>query len=81
MRNSNREQVVVAGIGDGQERLTAPHRRHLDLEPLPDGRSDDLAAGKVKDVLRDGLPDGMTGGCARLEQPMRRALAYSRELR
>ena len=65
-------QVVVAGVGDGEERQTAPTRRHhLDLEPLPDGRDDDLAAGQVKRVLRDGLADGVTGWCARLEQPVR----------
>ena len=65
-------QVVVAGVGDGEERQTAPLRRHhLDLEPLPDGRDHDLAAGQVKRILRDGLPDGVTGWCARLEQPMR----------
>ncbi len=64
--------VVVAGVGDGEERLTAPDRRHhLDFEPLPDRRGDDLAAGQVKHVLRDGLPDGMAGLRARLEQPVR----------
>jgi len=60
-------QVVVAGVGDGEERLTAPLRRHhLDLEPLPDGRGDDLAAGQVKNIIRDGLPDGVTARAARL---------------
>ena len=34
-------------------------------------RGDDLAAGQVKRILRDGLPDGVTGRCARLEQPVR----------
>src|SRR6185503_16012922 len=54
------------------ERQTAPlGRHHLDLEPLPDRRDHDLAAGQVKRILRDGLPDGVTGWCARLEQPVR----------
>ena len=65
-------QVMVVGVGDGEERQTAPYRRHhLDFEPLSDGRDHDLAAGQVKRILRDGLPDGVTGWCARLEQPMR----------
>ena len=65
-------QVAVASVGDGQERQTTPTRRHhLDLEPLPDARDHDLAAGQVKRILRDGLPDGVTGWRARLEQPMR----------
>src|SRR6266568_7249853 len=65
-------QVAVAGVGDGEERLTAPFRRdHLDFAPLSDVRDHDLAAGKVKRILCDGLPDGVTGWCARLEQPMR----------
>ena len=64
--------VVIAGVGHGEERQTAPLRRHhLDLEPLPDRRDHDLAAGQVERVLRDGLPDGVTGWCARLEQPVR----------
>jgi hypothetical protein len=63
---------VVAGVGDGEERQSAPARRHhLDFEPLPDGHGDDLAAGQVENILRDGLPDGVTGWSARLEQPMR----------
>jgi hypothetical protein len=65
-------QVAVVGVGDGEERQTTPTRRyHLDLEPLPDGRGDDLTAGQVKRIVRDDLPDGVTGWCARLEQPMR----------
>jgi hypothetical protein len=65
-------QVVVAGVGDGEERQVAPLRRHhLDLEPLPDGHGDGLAAGQVKDILRDGLPDGVTGWRTRFEQPVR----------
>ncbi len=63
---------MVVGVGDGEERQTTPTRRHhLDLEPLPDRHGENLAAGEVKNILRDGLPDGVTGGCARLEQPMR----------
>jgi len=65
-------QVMVAGVGDGEERQTTPYRRyHLDLEPLPDGRGDDLAAGEVKNVLRNSPADRVTGWCARLKQPMR----------
>jgi hypothetical protein len=65
-------QVMVAGVGDGEERQTAPYRRHhLDLEPLPDGCGDDLAASQVKRVLRDSLADGVPGWCTRLEQPVR----------
>ncbi len=65
-------QVVVAGVGDGEERLTAPLRRHhLDFEPFPDGHGADLTAGQVKGILRDGLPDGVAGWPARLEQPVR----------
>jgi hypothetical protein len=65
-------QVVVAGVSDGEERQTTPPRRHhLDLEPLPDGRGDDLAAGQVENIVRDGPPDRVTGWRARLEQPMR----------
>ena len=42
-------QVVVAGVGDGEERQTTPPRRHhLDFEPLPDRRDHDLAASQVK---------------------------------
>ena len=53
-------QVVVAGVGDGEEWLPPPGRRHhLDLEPLPDGHGDCLAACQVKHVLSDGPPDGM----------------------
>src|SRR5262249_12012416 len=56
----------------GKERQTAPARRHyLDLEPLPDGRGEDLAAGQVKNIPRDGLPDGVASWRARLEQPVR----------
>jgi hypothetical protein len=58
-------------VGDGEERQAAPSRRHhLDLEPLPDRRGDGLAAGQVKDVLRDRLPDRVAAGRARLEQPV-----------
>ena len=65
-------QIAVAGVGDGEERQTAPFRRHhLDFEPFPDRRDHDLAAGQVKRVLGDGLPDGVTSWCARLEQPVR----------
>ena len=65
-------QVAVAGVGDGEERQTAPYRRHhLDFEPLSDARDHDLAADQVKRILCDGLSDGVTGWCARLEQPMR----------
>ena len=64
--------LLVVGVGDGEERQTAPPRRHhLDFEPLPDGHHQDLAAGQVKRILRDGLPDGVTGRRARLEQPVR----------
>jgi hypothetical protein len=36
----------LADFGDGEERQTSPRRRHhLDLEPLPDVRGGDLAAG------------------------------------
>jgi hypothetical protein len=64
--------VAIAVVGDGQERQTAPpRRRHLDFEPLPDARDHELAADKVKRILRDGLPDRMTGWRARLKQPMR----------
>ena len=50
----------------------APGRRyHLDFEPLPDRRGDGLAAGQVKHILRDGLPDCVTAWRARLEQPVR----------
>jgi hypothetical protein len=63
---------MVAGVGDGEERQTAPGRRHhLDLEPLPDGRDHDLASGEMERVLGDGLPDAMTGRRDRLEQPVR----------
>src|SRR6202030_3642103 len=45
-------QVVVVGVGDSKERQPSPTRRyHLDLEPLPDGRDHDLAAGQVKRIL------------------------------
>ena len=65
-------QVVVAGVGDGEERQTPePRRRHVNLEPLPDGRGDDLASCQAENVLRDFLPDGVTGGCALFEQPVR----------
>ena len=64
-------QAVVAGVGDGEERQAAPPGgTTLDFEPLPDRRGDNLA-GQVKRVVRDGLPDGMTGRRARLEQPVR----------
>ena len=63
---------MVASVGHGEERQTAPHRRHhLDLEPLPDRRDHDLAAGQVKRILRDGPPGSVTGWRARLEQPVR----------
>ncbi len=65
-------QLVVLGVGDGQERLAAPARRHhLDLEPLPDRGGHDLAAGQVEAVLGDRLPDRVAGRPARLEQPVR----------
>ena len=64
--------AVVAGVGDSEERQAAPPRRHhLDFEPLPDRCDHDLAAGQVERVLRDRLPDGVTGWRARLEQPVR----------
>ena len=65
-------QVAVAGVGDGEERQTTPYRwHHLDLEPLPDERGDGHTAGQVKCILRNGLPDGVTGRRARLEKPVR----------
>src|SRR5215469_497440 len=73
-------QIAIVGIGDGEKRQKTPARRnHLDLEPLPDRRDDDLAADKMERVLRDGLPDCTTGWCARLEQPMRDDEAPSKQ--
>ena len=65
-------QAVVAGVGDGEERETAPPRRHhLDLEPLPDRHGGDLAAVEAENVLRGGPPGRVTGRRTRFEQPVR----------
>jgi hypothetical protein len=65
-------QAVVIGVGDGEERQAAPPwRHHLDLEPLPNGRGDGHAASQVKNVVGDYLTGGVTGRCARFEQPVR----------
>jgi hypothetical protein len=64
--------VAVMGVGDREERLTSPIRRHdLDLEPLPDRDRDGLAAREVEGIVGDRRADTVAGWTGGLQQPVR----------
>ena len=62
-------QIAVAGVGDGEERQTAPFRRHhLDFEPFPDRHAELLARrGAYFRLMAGQAGDGLGAGAPGLE--------------
>ncbi len=65
-------RIAVLGVADRQERVAPPRvADDLDLEAFPDRHLDGAPTGQVEDVVGDVGADAVSGGTARLQQPVR----------